>query len=130
MIDVLRFPTHNIYSYDSRNLVISYSIAILFTAACACIGIFAIQHNGVAHSTAFSAIVATTRSHELDTVSIGHSLGALPLKHTKMKVRFGEITGTREKDKGGIYDKSVTGTHIGFGAAENVSSLKKGKKYV
>lgn len=78
-VPVLTFPTQNIYRYDSHNLILSYSIAAFFTILCACVGFFALHYNGVAHSTAFSAIIATTRNRELDEVSRGHSLGALPL---------------------------------------------------
>ncbi|TVY80657.1 hypothetical protein LSUE1_G004906 [Lachnellula suecica] len=131
-VDVLYFPTANIYKYDSRNLIISYSIAALFTIAGMCIGFFALQYNGVAHSAAFSAIVATTRNHDLNAVSRGHSLGALPLEHETLRVRFGELV----KGGGGGHaedewdDGRGDVRHIGFGAAENVLSLRKGGKYV
>ncbi|TAQ89052.1 hypothetical protein B7494_g2621 [Chlorociboria aeruginascens] len=127
-VDVLYFNTQNIYKYDSRNLIISYSIAAFFTVLCACVGFFALQYNGVAHSNAFSAIIATTRNHELDRVSKGHSLGALPLEHTSMKVRFGEIAKEGEKAWDERSGESERGTvrHIGFGAAENVLTLKRG----
>ncbi|KAF7943118.1 hypothetical protein EAE96_011060 [Botrytis aclada] len=52
--------------------------------------------NGVAHSTAFSAIVVTTRNPELDALSKGHYMGSLPLESetAKTKLRF------REPEKG------------------------------
>ncbi|MCJ1265013.1 hypothetical protein MMC22_004888 [Lobaria immixta] len=130
-VDMLYFPTQNIYKYDSRNLILSYSIAALFTILCAFAGFFALRYNGVAHSTAFSAIIATTRSHDLDTVSRGHSLGALPLEHTSMKVRFGELMRDGEKTWDGDGNDGEGGPtrHIGFGAATKVLSLKKGGKY-
>lgn len=77
--------------------------------------------------------MATTRNHELDAVSRGHSLGALPLQHTSMKVRFGEILEEKEGkvwegDDEGVERRS--GRHIGFGAADKVVRLRKGGKYV
>ncbi|KAL6718596.1 hypothetical protein ACLMJK_002830 [Lecanora helva] len=94
------FPIQNIYRYDSRNLVLSYSISALLTILCAYVGFFALHYNGVAHSTAFSAIIATTRNRELDEVSRGHSSGALPLGYTGMKVRFGVLVEEGEKGLG------------------------------
>lgn len=128
---MLYFPTQNIYKYDSRNLILSYSIAALFTILCAFVGFFALRYNGVAHSNAFSAVIATTRNHDLDAVSRGHSLGALPLEHTSMKVRFGELMRDGEKtwDDDGNDGEGGPTRHIGFGAATKVLSLKKGGKY-
>ena len=40
---------------------------------------------------AFSTIIATTRNRELDEVSRGHPLWALPLGYTVMRVRFGVL---------------------------------------
>ncbi|KAI9746050.1 MAG: hypothetical protein M1818_000731 [Claussenomyces sp. TS43310] len=131
-VDVQYFETQNVYKYDSRNLILSYSIAVLFAVLCTSVGIFALQYNGVAHSSAFSAIVTTTRNHELDAVSKGYSLGALPLEHTSMRVRFGELASEGEKawDRGSDGNGTSTGRHIGFGAAENVVTLRRGGKYV
>ncbi|ORY12614.1 hypothetical protein BCR34DRAFT_289978 [Clohesyomyces aquaticus] len=129
IVNVTYFYEQNIYNYDSQNLIISYSVAIFFTLLCVCTGFFALQFNGVVHSTAFSAIIATTRNPELDKLSVGHSLGAMPLKHTNVRLRFGELTGDREKDWNSGSDGNGTGRHIGFGLAENVVDLVKGQKY-
>lgn len=118
------------YKYNSRNLTISYTVAVFFTILCTGAGSFALRYNGVTHSTAFLAIVATTRNHELDAMSRGHSLGALPLKHTSMRVRFGELVREGEKVWDQESDGTGTGRHIGFGAAKNVLSLKRRGKYV
>lgn len=99
-VDILYFPTQSVYKYDSKNLMISYNIALFCSLLCTAVGFDALQYNGVAHSTAFSAIVATTRNHELDAVSRGHSLGALPLEHTSMRVKFGEIVTDERREKG------------------------------
>ena len=77
--------------------------------------------------------MATTRNHELDAVSRGHSLGALPLQHTGMKVRFGELAEQKEgkawEGDGEEFERQ-SGRHIGFGAADKVVKLRKGGKYV
>jgi len=92
--------TRNIYQYDSRNLIISYSTAIFFALFSVSVGLSSFRENGVAHSTAFSAIVATTRNSELDILSKGHSLGAVPLEKlvAEAKLRFGELVNGSEKD--------------------------------
>ena len=82
-------------------------------------------------------MIATTRNRELDEVSRGHSLGALPLGYTKMKVRFGTLLGDGEK-RGDDWDAAVDvkeggsmgARHLGFGAAEKVGGLRKGGRYV
>lgn len=65
----------------------------------------------------------------MDAVSRGHSLGALPLEHTSMRVRFGELVRKGEKAWDDGSDGGGFGRHIGFGAATQVLSLKKGGKY-
>lgn len=89
----------------------------------------------MAHSTAFSAIVATTRNRDLDEVSKGHSLGALPLEHTGIRVRFGVLVGEAGKGVGdeasdGGNDRVGGERHLGFGAAEKVLRLRRGGRYV
>lgn len=119
--------TRNVYKYDRRNLIISYSIALSFTLLCLCVGFFALKFNGVIHSTAFSAIIATTRNIELDELLSGHSLGAMPLKHPNASLRFGELAKEGEKGWSGASGES---RHIGFGESENILSLRKGQKYI
>ena len=104
---------------------------------CTCVGVFALYYNGVVHSTAFSAIIATTRNRELDEVSRGHSLGAIPLGYTGMKMRFGVLHGEGEKRVNPWDETSNTNQgdgladpHIGFGSAERVQRLRKGGIYI
>ena len=134
--------THNIYSYEPRNLWISYGIAILLTLLCVIVGLFALHYNGVAHSNAFSAIIATTRNQELDEVSRGHSLGAYPLGDLTMKMRFGvlDVEGRRERkctdgdssDDAEIFEIEKVKDRerrVGFGRAERVGKLRRGGAY-
>lgn len=83
----------------------------------------------MAHSTAFSAIVSTTRNNELDEMARGHSLGEVPKHYKKMRLRFGEIMIAGEKELFNEYNKEEN-RHIGFGAPENIIDLKKGVKYI
>jgi hypothetical protein len=107
----------------------SYSVAIFFGLVALCVGFYSFLDNGVAHSTAFSAMMATTRNPELDMLSTGHSLGAVPLatEMAGVKLRFGELvtSGGLELPKEGYRGAR----HIGFGLEYDVLELRKGGKY-
>ncbi|TVY51811.1 hypothetical protein LSUE1_G010187, partial [Lachnellula suecica] len=109
-IQVTTFKSTNIYHYNSRNLILSYSIAICLTLLMLLLGLYSLLSNGVAHSASFSALITTTRNSRLDELSRGHSLGALPLDEKVLgaELRFGEC---------GEWDGE---THLGFGFAGNV----------
>jgi hypothetical protein len=113
-------PSYNIYQYNSFLLLLSYGIPLVFTTCTVLLGIHAFRSNGVVHSTAFSAIVATTRNPALDALSEGHSLGSFPLdkEMAKVKLKFGGIE---------IGDKGV---RAGFGFAGEVSELRKQGTYI
>lgn len=115
--------THNVYRYDKRNLLISYTSATLLTLLAVTLGIFALLHNGVAHSMAFSAIVATSRNTALDRLTEGQSLGALPLDNHVMAVRlkFGEL------GKDGV---SGAKERLGFGFEREIQEIEKHGKYL
>jgi hypothetical protein len=122
-IPVNYFTTHNVYQYNSRNLILSYSIAVGVTIFSIIIGTYATITNGVSHSTSFSAMIATTRNPQLDRLVEGSSFGALPLEKEmrKTKLKFGELMGDGR-------EKGVTG-HVGFGFEDNVLNLRKNGKY-
>jgi hypothetical protein len=88
MVQVRQQSTQNVYRYDKRNLLISYASATFLTLLAVMVGMFAFLHNGVAHSMAFSAIVATSRNTGLDRLTEGQSLGALPLEDDVMNVKL------------------------------------------
>jgi hypothetical protein len=56
------------YQYDSRNLILSYGIAIFVTLLGVSLGLYSFHTNGVSHSMAFSAVVGTTRNPALDVI--------------------------------------------------------------
>ena len=127
---VTNSTTRNVYKYSSHNLIISYSTAIFVSALALVLGFYSFLDNGVAHSTAFSAVLATTRNSALDVLSKGHSLGSLPLdkRVEGVRLRFGELNGggtEKVVDEDGYEVK-----HIGFGLADDVLKLRKGRKYV
>jgi hypothetical protein len=127
LIDVTYNETYNIYQYDSHNLIVSYSIAIFFAVLAVLLGIFSLVDNGVVHSTAFSAVVATTRNTDLDALSKGHSLGALPLDKgmADVKLRFGEL-GKGDEWRNDGQQEGEGAVHIGFGLENGVARLREG----
>ncbi|TGO45437.1 hypothetical protein BCON_0391g00010 [Botryotinia convoluta] len=121
----------NIYQYNSRNLILSYSIAAFIAFMSIIIGILSCISNGVAHSTAFSALVATTRNLELDALSKGHCMGSLPLdkEMAKTRLRFGELEKGAAKEMARM-DGSVEVKHLGFGFEDDVVRLRKGGVHI
>ncbi|CZR61875.1 uncharacterized protein PAC_11772 [Phialocephala subalpina] len=116
-IPITTFSTHNIYQYNSLNLILSYGVAIAVAILSIAIGTYVTIQNGVSHSTSFSATIATTRNVQLDRLVEGSSLGALPLDRDvrKTKVRFRELV-----DGDG---------DIAFGLEDRVLGLRRGEKY-
>jgi len=93
------------------------------------VGLYAFHTNGVSHSTAFSAIIATTRNPELDELSRGHSLGAFPLnlEAGPVKLRFGGIrVGCSEEEERASFGIERQDEDLG----QKLSMLKRGGKYV
>jgi hypothetical protein len=61
--------TRNVYRYDSRDLIIAYTIAVTGSAVCVALAIFAVKDMGVSYSNVFSTAVRITRSQtRLDNV--------------------------------------------------------------
>jgi hypothetical protein len=107
----------NVYTYDWRNLVISYAVAAAFALGAVLLGAFAFRQNGVSHVSSFSAIVATTRNVELDALTEGQCLGALPISKDfgRTRLRLGIIGKSTEKVD-----------HVAFGLEGNVQHLQRG----
>ncbi|KAF7881782.1 uncharacterized protein EAF02_006470 [Botrytis sinoallii] len=59
----------NVFSYSPKYLYLPYGIAIFFTCLSSILGLYAFYTNGVVHSTALSAIIATTRNPDLDILA-------------------------------------------------------------
>ena len=108
---------HTMYQYHSRNLVLTYGIAIAFSAFGVLLGLRALWLNGICHDTSFSSIMSTTRNRYLDEVTLGYSLGSVPTPHSvkKVELRFGELRNCGPEDK----------VRAAFGLEEDVMSLEK-----
>lgn len=107
----------NVYTYDWRNLVISYAIAAALALGTVILGSFTFRRNGVSHASSFSAIVATTRNPDLDTLTKGQCLGAVPLSEDmgRTRLRFGMVGPATEKVR-----------HVAFGLENSVQNLHRG----
>jgi hypothetical protein len=74
--------SRNVYRYDSRDLIIAYTLAIVGSGLCILLAMLALRDMGSAYSNVFSTAVRVTRSQDrLDTViQDGHDRsGAQPL---------------------------------------------------
>ncbi|ETI24513.1 hypothetical protein G647_03882 [Cladophialophora carrionii CBS 160.54] len=61
--------SRNVYRYDSRDLIIAYTLAIVGSALCVLAAMLAIRDMGAVYSNVFSTAVRVTRSQDrLDTV--------------------------------------------------------------
>jgi len=113
MAEVIFTSTHNIYIYKPFLLLFSYGIALLLTVPSVCLGLYVFHVNGVAHSTDFSAIIATTRNPGLDILSDNGCSFPLDLKASKAKLRFG---GVHNGEKG---------ERAAFGMVDEVTELRE-----
>jgi hypothetical protein len=127
--------TYNIYQYHPFYLFLSYGLALLLSFVAALVGFYSLYLNGVSHSNSFSAIIATTRNMELDSLSTRSSLGADPrkvdLQNTRLKL--GPLLNPIDepRNKGEVYGHVTDEVpHVAFGFEENVGKLRKGALYI
>jgi hypothetical protein len=78
-VPITLYGTGNIYTYDTKKLLISYGVMDFSAIIHTIIGLHSLYTNGVQHSTSFSSILFTTRNPELNTIAAGQSLGTKPL---------------------------------------------------
>ncbi|KAI1850290.1 hypothetical protein JX266_004148 [Neoarthrinium moseri] len=114
----------NVYSYSSRDLIITYTVTLIITLLAVFIGLHALQVNGVSHGSSFSTIVQTTRNHTLDKLSTGKELGVerLDREFGKTKLRFGVLYPDDTKDDAGSRTENE---HVAFGLSREVNPLLK-----
>jgi hypothetical protein len=127
--------TYNIYQYRPFYLFLSYGLALLLSFIAALIGFYSMYMNGVSHSNSFSAMIATTRNPELDSLSIRSSLGADPrnMDPQNTRLKFGPLLNPIDelKNNPGEYSHVIDGVpHVSFGFEENVGKLRKGALYI
>jgi hypothetical protein len=95
--------TQNTYAYDSRNLLISYGLAVSFALLAGIAGCISILSNGASYSNRFSTILRTTRGQELEEL-IAHNdrTGVDPLpKHlekSRIDLRRGQVESQHDVD--------------------------------
>jgi len=120
----------NVYQYNSKNLVISYSLAIAFAIIAVGIGFWALYENGVAHSTSFSAIMAATQNPDIAVLSEGSSIGVIRKEVKATNLRFGVIEESNhgDSDYPSREQDSDDPKHVAFGFPQTVSRLSKGRQ--
>jgi hypothetical protein len=89
--------TRNIYSYSSRNLLLSYGVALSLTLLASLAGCFAIFFNRASYTNKFSTIMRTTAGFEY-LVHENDRTGADPLpKHlAKSRIHIGHREGAAD----------------------------------
>lgn len=122
LANVTAYTAANFYTYNWRNLVMAYTIAVAAALLCVGIGIQSLLTNGYSAGSSFSSILLTTRNPDLDSLAQGHCLGAKPIPKDigKTVLRFGVLDSQP-------YDKDVGG-HAAFGLWDDVRMLEKGEK--
>ncbi|KAK3988799.1 hypothetical protein QBC44DRAFT_397347 [Cladorrhinum sp. PSN332] len=121
----------NVYSYGSRNLIITYAVTCSMALAAVIIGLFSLFRNGVSHEIGFLTFLLTTRNPRLDNFTLGQSMGAMPHSKsvTDMKLRFGLIKGNYGGDSSEYDLQGQEVTRVGFGFEDEVQPLVKGMGY-
>lgn len=96
-----------------------YACAFGATWLALCAGGQALVSSEVSRDTSFSSIVRTTRSRDLDELSLTPEMAGLPLANELggIRLRFGEL----DADQSGSIGKA-TGRRIGFHALGKVES--------
>ena len=93
----------NTYAYDSRNLFISYGLAVSFALVAGVAGCVSICCNSASYSNRFSTVLRTTRGQELEGV-VAHNdrtgIDPLPryLAKTRIDLRRGQVEVERDVD--------------------------------
>jgi hypothetical protein len=95
--------TQNTYAYDSRNLFISYGLAVSFALIAGVAGCVSILSNGASYSNRFSTVLRTTRGQELEELVVHNDrTGVDPLpKHlekSRIDLRRGQLEPERDSD--------------------------------
>ncbi|KAK5996953.1 hypothetical protein PT974_02301 [Cladobotryum mycophilum] len=116
----------NVYSYNRRNLLITYAATFVASFIGVLIGCIAYVKNGVSYDSSFSVIMLTTRNQSLDKLAMGHSMGAKPLAEDvqKAELKFGLLLDSDKEGPGGVKLRRV-----GFGFKNTVLPLQKAAPY-
>jgi hypothetical protein len=102
-IEVAYHVTQNTYAYNSRNLLISYGLAVGFALIAGIAGCVSIISNGASYSNKFSTVLRTTRGQELEELVVHNDrtgVDPLPKHLEKPRVDFrrGQLEPERDVD--------------------------------
>jgi len=97
------YRTQNTYAYDSRNLLISYGLAVSFALLAGVAGCISIYYTGASYSNKFSTVLRTTRGQELEELVVQNDrtgVDPLPkrLAKTRIDLRRGQLESGRDAD--------------------------------
>lgn len=130
-VDAASTFSRNVYSYDSRDLVIAYTLALTASAVCILLAMFAIRDMGAAYSNVFSTAVRITRNQaRLDAVIVDDHdrSGAEPLPN---KIADTYIWVGRENEVGaGLVHGGRVGTDNSLGSQSELRRSWWGKEQV
>jgi hypothetical protein len=103
VVQVTRYFTQNTYAYDSRNLLISYGLAVSFALLAGIAGCTSIYSNGASYSNRFSTVLRTTRGQELEELVLHNDrtgFDPLPkhLEKARIDLRRGQVESERDID--------------------------------
>jgi len=92
-----RWDSVNTYVYHTRNLFLSYGLAISLTLLANLLAAYAYWKNRVSYNKSFSAILAATRHISLTGLFHYEVVGRLPLskKVREARLSFGNVSGRR-----------------------------------
>jgi hypothetical protein len=113
----------NVYSYNARNLWLSYGIVLLATSLALLVGSLAVYKNGVSYKNGFAALLSTTRNQTLSALINGLSLATRPLDKAtgKMYLRYGLLKHASS------HESAPLAPHVAFGLDSEISEIKSEK---
>jgi hypothetical protein len=120
---VNRIEIVNVYSYNARNLWLSYGIALLIASLGLLVGILAVYKNGVSHSNGFAGLLCATRNETLSALTAGLSLATRPLDTAigKIYLKFGLL------EHPSSHESETLTPHTAFGLESEVRDIRSEK---
>lgn len=102
-IEVMYHVTHDTYAYHSRNLLLSYGLAVGFALVAGVAGCVSIYYNGASYSNRFSTVLRTTRGQELEELAVHNDrtgFDPIPkhLEKSRTDLRRGQLEPERDSD--------------------------------
>lgn len=106
-VEITYSVSENIYAYNSKNLLISYGLAIGFALVAKVAGCVSIYCNGASYSNKFSTVLRTTSGQELEElVASKDRSGVDPLPKSlaerRIDLRNGQLSSEHDVDAGKV----------------------------